>query len=99
MWLCAAKQEKCLGPSVTIRKEQSRIKVRGGFLAHPLKKGWVGGARPPLFGLWGLPVELAGLRRVFVARLRRGNFFFTSYVFFGRPFPVFVENWPLRPPF
>ena len=59
---------------------------QGGFSSAPLKKrlGW---RRPPLFGLRGLPVELAGLRGVFVARLRRGNFyFFTSYVFLDARF-------------
>ena len=38
-----------------------------------------------MFGLRDFPVELAGLRCVFVARLRRGNFFiFAFYITLGR---------------
>ena len=43
-------------------------------------------APPPFFGLRHFPVELAGLRGVFVARLRRGNYSVcTSRSFFWPP--------------
>ena len=45
-----------------------------------------GAAPPPLFGLRDFPVELAGLHCVFVARLRRRNFFIFAffYIILGR---------------
>jgi hypothetical protein len=47
-----------------------------------------GAGAPPLFGLRHFPVELAGLRGVFVARLRRGDFFVcTSSSSFWPPEP------------
>jgi hypothetical protein len=53
-----------------------------------------------MFGLRDFPVELAGLRCVFVARLRRGNFFvFTSSGFFGLLVKAAVKNGHQRPPF
>jgi hypothetical protein len=53
-----------------------------------------GTSAPPLFGLRHFPVELAGLRSVFVARLRRGNFFVcTSGSFFWPLEPSRSEKW------
>jgi hypothetical protein len=53
-----------------------------------------GASAPPLFGLRHFQVELAGLRGVFVARLRRGNFFVcTSGSFFWTPEPSRSVKW------
>jgi hypothetical protein len=53
-----------------------------------------GASAPPLFGLRHFPVELAGLRGVFMARLRRGNFFvYTSGRFFLPPEPSRSAKW------
>jgi hypothetical protein len=53
-----------------------------------------GASAPPLFGLRHFPVELAGPRSAFVARLRRGKFFVcTSGSFFWPPEPSRSAKW------
>jgi hypothetical protein len=60
----------------------------------------VGPSAPPLFGLRHFPVELVGLRGVFVARLRRGNFSCALPVaFFSHPNQAAVKNGHQRAPF
>jgi hypothetical protein len=59
-----------------------------------------GASAPPLFGLRHFSVELAGVRGVFVARLRRDNLFVcTSGSFFGYPNQAAVKNGHQRAPF
>jgi hypothetical protein len=79
------------------RRGEEEREISGGAHGVALNQK-AGASAPPLFGLRHFPVELAGLRGVFVARLRRGNFLVcTSSSFFGLPVPSKLQCGPMRP--